>query len=61
MKILITMVLTTAAMLSLSANSATVTSQVQMMSYSSYASDGSISTIDYSDDDLVYTFSAQDF
>ena len=58
MKVLITMVLTTVAMLSLNANSATVTSQVQMMSYSSYASDGSIYNIDYSNDDLVYTFSA---
>ena len=57
MKMLITMVLTTVAMLSLNANSATVTTQVQMMSYSNNI-DGSISTIDYSNDGLVYTFSA---
>ena len=67
MKILITMVLTTAAMLSLNANSATVTTQVQKMSYVSSYYDPSCDndptycdpyTIDYSNDDLFYTFTA---
>ena len=67
MKILITMILTTAAILSLNANSASVTTQVQKMSYVSSYYDPSCDsdptycdpyTIDYSNDDLFYTFTA---
>ena len=67
MKILITMVLTTAAMLSLNANSATVTTQVQKMSFVSSYYDPSCDyeptycdpyTVDYSNDGLFYTFTA---
>ena len=45
-------------LLSLDAYSATITTQVQKMSYSSYASIGASSNIDYSNDDLVYSFTA---
>ena len=69
MKTFILLILTSAAMISSIANSATVTSQVQKMSYSSYAYESgcegiddqacnSSYTDDYSNDDLFYTFTA---
>ena len=66
MKTFILLILTSAAMISSVANSATVTSQVQKMSYASYDYQSgcydeecdSSYTVDYSADDLFYTFTA---